>query len=483
VGATRDQGLPTSASEPVPTTRSTAAAPGDLDQIERSPITLRFRDPGLEHAFQLDAGMRFRRHAAATVGLGALTWAASAVLLPLTFPVEPTRIVLAIGLMEVLVLGLFASLTRARTWYQVQAVSSFVNLAGGIAIIAIGGYLLGEPRVVAAALLINIVFAFGLNRYGPLGVAITAPYVALFAILVLLGALPMHSFEVFLVVVGFMVASVGAFLLEITSRDGFLQRRVIAWQREALEREERKSEALLANVLPDHIVKRLRERPASVAERLPDVSVLFADLVGFTRVAGGITPDALIELLDDLFSRFDVLADQHHLEKIKTIGDAYMAVARGTEDGVHHTRRAVAMGLEMIAAVEAWARTSPVPLTLRVGIHSGPVVAGVLGRSRFSYDLWGDTVNIASRMESQGVPGAVQVSAAVAASLDPAVAREPAGVIEVRGVGPMETFLVRPDHGSTSVGPGVTTVERDHPIASGRPRQAPAPLVAIDVGT
>jgi class 3 adenylate cyclase len=247
---------------------------------------------------------------------------------------------------------------------------------------------------------------------------------------------------------------------------------MIAQQREALAQEEQKSERLLSNMLPDHIVDRLREHPASVAERLADVSVLFADLVGFTRVVVGITPDALVELLDELFSRFDVLAEKHRLEKIKTIGDAYMAVATGVVDGVHHTRRAVAMGLDMIAAVEAWSVTSQLQLELRVGVQRGPVVAGVLGQSRFSYDLWGDTVNIASRMESQGVPGAVQVSAATAELLDPSVVREPAGVIDVRGVGPMETFLIRPtrtprgsgDHGS-SVG-----VRRDRPSPTRRGR-------------
>jgi class 3 adenylate cyclase len=442
--ANREQDRQPSMADPIDRTTPSTALEGAFDHIERSPFTLRFRDPDLEHAFQLDAAFRFRRHAAATVGLGALTWAVTAVLLPLTFPVEPFRIVLAIGLIEILVLGLFACLPRARTWFQVQAISSLVNLAGGIAIIVIGGYLLNRPNLVAAALLINIVFAFGLNRYGPVGVAITFPYIALFGILALGGALPVHSFEVFMVIVGFGVASVGAYLLEATSRDGFLQRRLIARQREALAQEEQKSERLLANLLPDHIVDRLRNHPASVAERLPDVSVLFADLVGFTRVAGGITPDQLVELLDELFSRFDVLAEQHHLEKIKTIGDAYMAVASGVVEGIHHTRRAVAMGVDMIAAVEAWSVTSHLTLALRVGVHSGPVVAGVLGRSRFSYDLWGDTVNIASRMESQGVPGAVQVSSAAAASLEPSLNAERAGIIEVRGVGPMETFLVRP---------------------------------------
>ena len=233
-------------------TRSSTADRGAFDHIKRSLVTLRFRDPELEHAFQLDAGMRFRRHAAATVGLGALTWAATAVLLPLTFPVEPVRIVLAIGLIEVLVLGLFASLSRARTWYQVQAVSSLVNLTGGIAIIVIGGYIMGRPNLVTAALLINIMFAFGLNRYGPVGVAITAPYVAAcsgsscFA-----GALPVHSFEVFLVVVGFGVASVGAFLLEKTPRGRLpaAPRHRHGSARRSSGRKQ-KSERLLANMLP-----------------------------------------------------------------------------------------------------------------------------------------------------------------------------------------------------------------------------------------
>jgi class 3 adenylate cyclase len=421
-----------------------APEPHADDAVAKSRLSLRFRDPQLESAFQADAGERLRIHVAATMCLGALTWAVTAAVLPLVYRVDPVRIYLAVGVVELLLLALFATLPRARSWSYLQTVSATVNLIGGIAIIVIATWLLDRPHLVTAALLINLVFAFGLSRFGPIGVVVTAPYVLLFCVLVATGQLRVEGFEVFLILVGFGVSAVGGYLLEATTRDGFLQRRLIAWQREALEREERKSARLLANMLPSHMVDTLRENPAAVAQRLPEVSVLFADLVGFTRLASPLTPDDLVAVLDELFSRFDTLAERHGLEKIKTIGDAYMAVASGEVDGVHHARRAVAMGLDMIEAVDSFREVGSVPLALRVGVHSGPVVAGVLGRSRLSYDMWGDTVNVASRMESQGIAGAVQVSAAVADALPPDLPTDPAGVIDVRGKGPMETYLLRP---------------------------------------
>jgi adenylate cyclase len=166
--------------------------------------------------------------------------------------------------------------------------------------------------------------------------------------------------------------------------------------------------------------------------------------VGFTPLASRMAPDDLVALLDDLFGRFDELASRHGLEKIKTIGDAYMAVAGTTGVREDDAKRTVAMGLGMLAAVDQFRDEVDLPLALRVGVHTGPVIAGVLGNVRLSYDLWGDTVNVASRMESHGVPGAVQITEATAKALNGAFDLEAVGVIEVRGKGPMPTFLVRP---------------------------------------
>jgi len=414
---------------------------------ERDPITLRFRDPELERAYQADAGIRSRPQVQATLLLGAASWAATAVLLALLFPLDTTPLFVSIGTVIALILGLYVSLRRARTWDALQAISALVNLIGGVAIIVIGSQIVGMPQLVAPALLVGLLFAFGLNRFGPLGVAITLPYLALYGLLAVAGLVPTAGgFEVFLVAIGFGVAAIGGYVLEASARGLFQQRRIIAAQKAALAAEQEKSERLLDNMLPRHIADRLRESPTSVAERIPDVSVLFADLVGFTRLAARISPDLLVETLDELFSRFDELAARHGLEKIKTIGDAYMAVAGPSEtsDPADQARRAVAMGRDMLDVVKAYGESVAMPLTLRVGIDSGPVVAGVIGRVRFSYDLWGDTVNVASRMESQGVAGAIHITSATARRLGSNYGLQTSGVIDVRGKGPMVTYLIRP---------------------------------------
>ncbi len=447
---------------------------GATQDAGRAPLTLRFTDPSVERDFQAEACHRFRRQVAGTVALGAATWVAAGVLLTALFPFERASLIVAIGIVEAFSLAYAALVPRVRSWNGLQTLSGLVNLTGGTAMIVIGGYLVGLPQLVAPALLVAFAFAFGLSRYGPIGVALTAPYVALYGLLVVSGHLRSNgAFDLFLVVVGYGAAAIGGYLMEANTRDLYWQRRIIASQEAALAIEKEKSERLLQNVLPDHIATRLRERPESVADRLPDVTVLFADLVGFTGYASRLEPDALVSTLDELFSGFDELAARHGLEKIKTIGDAYMAVAGTTAGGDNHPRQAVAMGLDMLALVGSYRERGLLPLDLRVGVSTGPVVAGVIGRSRYSYDLWGDTVNVASRMESQGVAGAIQVSPATAARLAGSYDLQPVGVIDVRGRGPMAPYLVRRSAEPSGQGT-LEPAAKLHP-ASGRHPEALAP--------
>jgi len=211
----------------------------------------------------------------------------------------------------------------------------------------------------------------------------------------------------------------------------------------ALDHERARSEALLLNVLPAGIATRLKDGERPIADRLEHVAVLFADLAGFTPSAQSADPDELIRTLDEVFSRFDALATEHGLEKIKTIGDAYMAVAGAPEPRPDAVARAARMALRMPAAC-ADLTLAGRPLRLRVGLDAGPVVAGVIGRSKFAWDLYGDVVNTAARMESHGVPGRVQVTERFAAALPPEVGTEPRGVLEVKGKGPLRTFLLAP---------------------------------------
>jgi len=209
-----------------------------------------------------------------------------------------------------------------------------------------------------------------------------------------------------------------------------------------LDKERERSERLLLNILPAPIAERLKASEESIAEHSDGVTVLFADIVGFTPLSASKTPQALVELLNRIFSEFDALADAHGLEKIKTIGDAYIAVAGLPNPWPDHAPRAARMALAMHDAMARVAAETGEKLALRIGLNSGPVVAGVIGRRKFTYDLWGDTVNTASRMESHGVPGAIHCTEAAALLLQGAFQLQARGAMEIKGKGEMNTFLL-----------------------------------------
>jgi adenylate cyclase len=210
----------------------------------------------------------------------------------------------------------------------------------------------------------------------------------------------------------------------------------------ALDLAHQRSEDLLRNILPASIAHRLKAGGGTIADGLPAVTVLFDDLVGFTRMSSRLPPERVVEMLNDLYCRFDDVADRLGLEKIKTIGDCYMVAGGLPEPTADHAERVAEMALAMQTIVaEATTRTGE-PLAIRIGIHSGPVVAGVIGKRKFIYDLWGDTVNTASRMESHGLPGAIQLSAASRQLLDGAYRLRHRGMIEVKGKGEMDTWLL-----------------------------------------
>jgi class 3 adenylate cyclase len=216
-----------------------------------------------------------------------------------------------------------------------------------------------------------------------------------------------------------------------------------------VERLNMENEALLLNILPRSIAERLRGGELTIADRFDDMTVLFADVVGFTAISSRLTPDEVIDLLNEVFTACDRLAERFRLEKIKTVGDAYMVVGGlqtvygfAQEAHLTHAEDVARMGLEIIEEVERLGRERGLPLQLRVGMHVGPAVAGVIGLKKFIYDVWGDTVNMASRMESTGVPGRLQVARETRERLADAFEFEPRGIVEVKGKGPVETWLV-----------------------------------------
>jgi guanylate cyclase len=201
-----------------------------------------------------------------------------------------------------------------------------------------------------------------------------------------------------------------------------------------------RSERLLQNMLPASIAERLKRNPGAIADHFDAVSVLFADIVGFTPLSEELTPAELVDLLNRVFSAFDALVLELKLEKIKTIGDAYMVVAGVPQPRADHAHAAAELALRMR---EALSKIAEGKLALRIGINSGPVVAGVIGTTKYSYDLWGDTVNTASRMESHGAPHEIHLTDACRSALGDAFELSDRGVIDVKGKGPMRTWWLK----------------------------------------
>ncbi|MGZ3631918.1 MAG: adenylate/guanylate cyclase domain-containing protein [Candidatus Limnocylindrales bacterium] len=205
-----------------------------------------------------------------------------------------------------------------------------------------------------------------------------------------------------------------------------------------LEAERARSHNLLLNILPQPIIDRLESGQGVIADRYDEVAVVFSDFVGFTEISGRLPVATVVSSLNGMFSAFDAACAALGVEKIKTIGDAYLAAAGlpGTSDD--HARAAADLALAMRAAVE---QAGP-PWQIRIGLHQGPVVAGVIGTSKFVYDLWGDAVNVASRLETTAPPGRIQVSGSIAAALGDAFELEPRGEIELKGKGSTRTYFL-----------------------------------------
>jgi adenylate cyclase len=213
----------------------------------------------------------------------------------------------------------------------------------------------------------------------------------------------------------------------------------------ALREEQEKAESLLLNILPRSIADRLKDEAQPIADHFDSASILFADVADFTPWSDRLPPAEVVGYLDHLFSHFDELAERHGLEKIKTIGDCYMVAAGVPTPRSDHARALAFMALDMLDAMRPHDEFGHLGLELRVGINSGPVVAGVIGRKRFLYDLWGDAVNTASRMESHGTPGRIQITRSTYDLLAGEFECEPRGTIDVKGKGEIEAwYLIRP---------------------------------------
>jgi class 3 adenylate cyclase len=407
--------------------------PGIFDRLR-----LRFSDPELESAFRAD----YFRHNLANYRVALL----SGILLLVGFGVTLNDHILALAdrrldvLMRyavftpILLVGLGLSFTRffERIWEWVSValataivllwvwyVSQVLTLPAeygyvGLILVTAFTYTLLRLRFV----LVMLVTVIGIAAYVPY--AVSAGYIV--GVKTVLATLFLTSFGA--------LGGIAAYRIERFTRLLFIQER-------QLDQERQRSDGLLLNILPKAIVDRLKapHDGGRIAEGLDEVSVVFADAVGSTEQAARCTPEEFADTLDQLFRRFDEIADRHRLEKIKTVGDAYMAVAGAPVQMKDHAAAAAEMALDMIAEAAEIEWPSGDPVVVRVGVATGPAVAGVIGQRKFAYDLWGDTVNLASRLQESSEPGRILVSEATGERLAERYEVGPPVVLELKGKG------------------------------------------------
>jgi class 3 adenylate cyclase len=217
-----------------------------------------------------------------------------------------------------------------------------------------------------------------------------------------------------------------------------------------LRTEQARSRSLLLNILPESTANRLKEQPGMIADRYDSCTIVFADLVGFTAHAKGKEPEQIVGELNTVFTRFDALVARHRAEKIKTIGDGYMAACGLPDPDPDHVTNACNLALDMLDAMHGLNEELGTNFALRVGVNTGSAVAGVVGTSKFSYDVWGDTVNLASRLESNGRPGLVVTSSAIAATLHGQYDIEPLGMKDLKGQGPTKIYRLARTRGAAA---------------------------------
>jgi adenylate cyclase len=413
-------------------------------------LRLRFRDPGLESAYRAD---RFR-HDLGNIRFGFLAgiaiWVAWGLLLrPYMLALSDQRLdlVMRFGVfIPMLIVGFGLTFTRSfgRVWewvavaiaaatllfwvFYVSRISTLPAEYGYIGVILITAFTYALLRL--RFVLVALITVIGIAAYLPY--AITAKYVQ--DVSLVLAMLYLVSFG--------MLGGLAAYRTERFTRDLFLRER-------QLEQERTRSDGLLLNMLPGAIVDRLKTSSGGrIAQNIDHVSVFFVDAVGSTEQAARSSPEAFADALDALFRSFDRIADRHGLEKIKTIGDAYMAVAGAPTPLPDHADAALAMAVDLLAEAGNVRWPSGDPIVVRGGIATGPAVAGVIGDRRFAYDLWGDTVNLASRLEENAGAGRILVSESTVGELSDRYEFGPSEILEVKGKGPTKVRVLLGRHAS-----------------------------------
>ena len=404
--------------------------------VHLHPVTLRFDDAELEDRFRREHDETALPVVRTATGLGIVLYA--------IFGILDTQIA-EDGLQELLVmrglvvvaLALALALTYHPRFWQVQQVGVCTAVfVAGLGLASMNVIATVPVAVPAMGMTLILIYLFSFVRLRFVNALVTAGLlVATYEATLLVSGPPVID-------VVYLTSEIGAFVVIGASVSHTLDRlwRVDFLRRDDLELERRRSDTLLHNVLPESIARRLKLESSAIAEAADDVTVLFADLVDFTPLTERVDPRTLVAALGSLFGRFDELCDEHAVEKIKTIGDGYMAVAGVPDAHPDPVGAIAALAIDMRAAVAVADDPEIGALEIRIGICTGPVIAGVIGRRRFAYDLWGDTVNLASRLESHGTAGMIQVCADTHARLDGRYRFTGPHLLQVKGKGEVEAW-------------------------------------------
>ncbi|TAK13023.1 MAG: adenylate/guanylate cyclase domain-containing protein [Anaerolineae bacterium] len=422
------------------------------DQLRLNRLGLRFIDPEVERDYRLWHREIARPFVRAGMVASLLAWAMALIVIS-SFIVGPA------GLKDFMPWALFllfptilfslistyvGSLAR---WIVPSA--ALANALAGYFVLGLFFWFVGTPEVASASIVIVAYFAFTVFR---LHFSIAAPLVLTHVALSLWwlfdatarGQLAIGTSALYatILLVAFFTGLMICGVLDRVTRQSYQQERLIAAQTVALEHERQRANGLLYSIFPAHIAERLKFQPGIIAEQFEEASVVFADLVGFTPLASTLPPRETVSLLGRIFEAFDSAAAQHGAEKIKTLGDGYMAAVGVPQANAEHAEMAVQFALDLRESLAQVNVERGTGLQVRIGVHSGPLVAGVIGTHKLAYDLWGDTVNVAARMESQGIQSEIQITEATRERLVGKYALRERGVIEVKGKGPMRVWLV-----------------------------------------
>ncbi len=394
--------------DPAPSDRATIELDADGGSLRRG--SLRFLDDRVERQYQRQGGAESQIGFRIASGTASIMWLLAIVVIPTSTPVPADLAMSVCFAMSVFNAAGFLLSGWADTLDRQHSTISVLTAVNGLVILWLaseGGVL---PGYGISAILLLFIFGFVARTAFIFAALRTAVIVVGFVVAAVFypgrSNLLVDTFIFGAAVIGSLVA---LRLLEQSRRRVFYQDIVITHQADALRLEKDRADALLLNVLPELISRRLLAGERTIADAYPAVTVLFADIVGFTPLTARLPADELVGMLGRLFARFDELVAARGLEKIKTIGDAYMAAGGLPEALEDHAAWVVDLGLAMIDTASQ--ESDPgADLRIRVGVHSGPVIGGVIGDRKFAFDIWGETVNIASRLESQGIPGRVHVS-------------------------------------------------------------------------